>query len=163
MARRHHYKRNKEPVELDVTTFLNLMVVLIPFLLITAVFSRITIQELNIPQQATGGDDPDKPLITIEVIVRDGKLQMTDGEKVTSTIKKINGKYDIKALSDRLIALKDKYPQKEDAVILVEPDIEYEDVVQVMDAVKVAQVTLPDQVAMDRRLLFPRLSLGEAP
>ena len=33
MARRHHYRRRvKEPTELDVTTFLNLMVVLVPFL-----------------------------------------------------------------------------------------------------------------------------------
>ena len=31
-----------------MTTFLNLMVVLVPFLLITAVFSRITILELNL-------------------------------------------------------------------------------------------------------------------
>ena len=46
MARRHHYKRrSKDAPELDVTTFLNLMVVLVPFLLITAVFSRLTIVE----------------------------------------------------------------------------------------------------------------------
>ncbi len=44
MARRHHYKRRSKPAyEPDVTTFLNLMVVLVPFLLITAVFSRLTI------------------------------------------------------------------------------------------------------------------------
>ena len=44
MARRHHYqRRTKETYEIDVTTFLNLMVVLVPFLLITVVFSRITI------------------------------------------------------------------------------------------------------------------------
>ena len=44
MARQHHYRRRSaQPTELDMTTFLNLMVVLVPFLLITAVFSRITI------------------------------------------------------------------------------------------------------------------------
>ena len=42
MARkRHHYRRRtKNTYDIDVTTFLNLMVVLVPFLLITAVFSR---------------------------------------------------------------------------------------------------------------------------
>ena len=56
MARRHHYKRRtKGPAhEIDVTTFLNLMVVLVPFLLITAVFSRLTIVELNLPSSAAG-------------------------------------------------------------------------------------------------------------
>ena len=46
MARVHHYRRrHKEAPELEMTTFLNLMVVLVPFLLITAVFSRIAISE----------------------------------------------------------------------------------------------------------------------
>ena len=55
MARRHHYRRrSKDAHELDVTTFLNLMVVLVPFLLITAVFSRLTIVELNLPSSAGG-------------------------------------------------------------------------------------------------------------
>ena len=51
MARAHHYRRRQkeEAPELDMTTFLNLMVVLVPFLLITAVFSRITIVELDHP------------------------------------------------------------------------------------------------------------------
>ena len=56
MSRRHHYRRrSSEPAELDMTTFLNLMVVLVPFLLITAVFSRITIVELSLPSSAGGG------------------------------------------------------------------------------------------------------------
>ena len=55
MARRHHYRRRTgDPPELDMTTFLNLMVVLVPFLLITAVFSRITIVELSLPSAAEG-------------------------------------------------------------------------------------------------------------
>ena len=53
--RRHHYRRRTgETPELDMTTFLNLMVVLVPFLLITAVFSRITIVELSLPSSAGG-------------------------------------------------------------------------------------------------------------
>ena len=61
MARRHHYRlRNKQPMELDVTTFLNLMVVLVPFLLITAVFSRITIVELTLPS-SSGGSSAQPP------------------------------------------------------------------------------------------------------
>ena len=72
MARKHHYRRrNKGTLELDVTTFLNLMVVLVPFLLITAVFSRIAIVELNLPS-SSGGAEPKKPDFRVEVIVRKG-------------------------------------------------------------------------------------------
>lgn len=58
MARVHHYKRHKETPELDVTTFLNLMVVLIPFLLITAVFSRITIMGSTFRPRRAGRRPP---------------------------------------------------------------------------------------------------------
>lgn len=174
MSRRKHSKRHNEQVELDITTFLNLMVVLIPFLLITAVFSRITIQELNLPE-AGGGPSTDKPVVTIEVIVRKDKVQLSNGKQITATIEKQDGKYDLRTLSRHLLELKRQYSEKEDATILVEPDIEYEDVIHVMDAVKVAELDTPkqstepaagqggDQEETEKVVLFPKLSLGDAP
>ena len=67
MRGRHHYRRRSKPdAELDMTTFLNLMVVLVPFLLITAVFSRITIVELSLPS-STGGSAPVEASFRVEV------------------------------------------------------------------------------------------------
>lgn len=164
MSRRHSAKRGSEQVELDITTFLNLMVVLIPFLLVTAVFSRITIQELNLPEAAAGGNTPDKPLVTIEVIVRKDKVQISDGKSITDTIpKREDGKYDIKSLSEKLLALKGRYEEKQDATILAEPDIEYEDLIHVMDAIKVAEVKQEGIEELQKVILFPQLSLGDAP
>jgi len=164
MSRRHSAKRGSEQVELDITTFLNLMVVLIPFLLVTAVFSRITIQELNLPEAAAGGNTPDKPLVTIEVIVRKDKVQISDGKSITDTIpKREDDKYDIKSLSEKLLALKGRYEEKQDATILAEPDIEYEDLIHVMDAIKVAEVKQEGIEELQKVILFPQLSLGDAP
>ena len=73
MTRRYHNKRARAEVAgLDITTFLNLMVALIPFLLITAVFSRISIMELNVPTTSGGSDEYalNMPNFAIEVIVR---------------------------------------------------------------------------------------------
>ena len=39
-------ERNLEAAELNITAFMNLMVILVPFLLITAVFSRVAIWSL---------------------------------------------------------------------------------------------------------------------
>ena len=44
--RKHH---RREAVELNITAFMNLMVILVPFLLITAVFSQVAILDLNLP------------------------------------------------------------------------------------------------------------------
>ena len=86
MRRHHHYRRVKaQPSELDMTTFLNLMVVLVPFLLITAVFSRITIVELNMPS-ASGGPAAEDLALRIEVIVRSEGLEITNGRTVIAAI-----------------------------------------------------------------------------
>lgn len=164
MARRHHYRKNDEQVELDITTFLNLMVVLIPFLLVSAVFSTLTIQELNVPTQASNEQKPDKPPVTIEIIVRKGKIQISDGKRITVTIPKKDDKYDIATLSEKLLLLKGKLgEEKQDAIILLEPDIEYEDVIRVMDVVKVTEVQKEGEEKPQRVILFPQLSLGDAP
>lgn len=163
MARAHHYRRDKEVPELDVTTFLNLMVVLIPFLLITAVFSRITIQELNLPESSAGGSKPDQPLVTIEVIVRKNGLEIGDGKNVVAAIPKVGEKYDLQRLSQMLMRLKETYSTKQDATILIEPDIAYDDVIHVMDTMKVAEIREPNAEDSQRIVLFPELSMGDAP
>jgi biopolymer transport protein ExbD len=161
--RRHHYRKKSEQQELDVTTFLNLMVVLIPFLLVTAVFSKITIQELNLPTQAAGGATPDKPLAIIEVMVRKKGLEIGDGKSIQTTIPKKEGKYDLAMLSEELRDLKDQHRDKEDVTVLLEPDIEYNDMIGVMDAVKVMKVTVPGAEEPQAVVLFPEISIGDAP
>ncbi len=160
---RHRSRREDQQAELNITTFLNLMVVLIPFLLVTAVFSRITIQELHLPTEAAGGAKLDKPQISIEVIVRKDRIQLSNGTKITATIKNTADKYDINRLSEQLQRLKDKNQEIKEATLLVEPDVEYETLIHIMDAVKVAEVKKKDGEGIDRVILFPQISVGDAP
>jgi len=167
------WRKSKEPPELDVTTFLNLMVVLIPFLLITAVFSRITVLELNLPSSA-GDNQANKIKLTIEVIVREKGIEIGNGRQVIARFPKIEDKYDMQKLSEHLLKIKKTYPDKTDAMVLLEPDIEYNHLVHVMDAVRV--VSLPPEnmqqsangekvniLEMRKFALFPDISIGDAP
>ncbi|MDO8988387.1 MAG: biopolymer transporter ExbD [Sideroxyarcus sp.] len=165
MARitRHRYRREDQTGELDITTFLNLMVVLIPFLLVTAVFSRISIQELNLPTEAAGGAKQDRPQISVEVIVRKGLIQLSDGDKITATIRNVANDYNIKELSQQLQELKNKNPDVKEATLLVEPEIEYETLIHIMDAVKLVEVKKADGVGFNHTVLFPQISVGDAP
>lgn len=164
-------RRKRELADLELTTFLNMMVVLIAFLLVTAVFSRIAIQELRLPT-AAGGAVADKPVVTIEVIVRKNRIEVGDGKKVVMTIPKEADKHDLPKLSQYLQGLKKQYSEKTDATILVEPDIAYEDVITVMDTVKAARVKNEAQAGQESQegqenvqlvVLFPDVSLGDAP
>ena len=57
---------------------MNLMVILVPFLLITAVFSRLAILELNLPGSSTEPVEPQDQVFQLEVIVRSDKIEVGD-------------------------------------------------------------------------------------
>lgn len=162
--RRHHYNRfAKEAPELNITSFLNLMVVLVPFLLITAVFSRITILELNLPTGAGDASKADKPRMSVEVIVRDKGLEIGNGKTVIARFPKVDDEYDMETLSKYLLEIKSKNMDKKDATVLMEPEIEYNNLVAIMDAVRVAEVVQGDDPEPQEIELFPSISIGDAP
>ena len=142
-----------------MTTFMNLMVVLVPFLLITAVFSRITIVELDLPSAKS--TTPVTPTFRVEVVVREAGLEIMDGAQVIAAIPKEGDEYDLSKLSEYLVAIKGEYPEKEDASVLLEPDIEYDHLIQVMDVVRGVEMRHEGQAI--RADLFPAISIGDAP
>ncbi len=163
MSKRHHYRRRTpDAPELDMTTFLNLMVVLVPFLLIGAVFSRITIVELDLPTSNVAGGESE-PSYRIEVIVRESGLQLTDGKSILATIPKVEDGYDLATLSEHVIALKEEHPDDEDASVLLEPSIEYDHLIQVMDAVRGAEIAGEGEDDVIKLALFTNVSIGDAP
>ena len=160
------------------------MVVLVPFLLITAVFSRITILELSLPT-GEGANDNKKQQLSVEVIVRQKGLEIGNGKQVLARFPLLkeedveqsiddegnvdNSKlYDLKRLSEYLVKIKGKYPAKTDAIVLMEPDIEYRVLIRVMDSVRatfVKQEATSEDVAdvLQQVVLFPDISIGDAP
>ena len=168
MARRHHYKRRtKGPAhEIDVTTFLNLMVVLVPFLLITAVFSRLTIVELNLPSSAGGASGAEEPF-RVEVIVRDAGMEITNGSQTIATIPKKDDEFDFQTLSDFMVALKQEYPEHDSASVLMEAHIPYDYLIRVMDIVRSVEVPVDDPIEGEPEYelyaLFSEISVGDAP
>ncbi len=169
MARRYRNKRGREEsFDTDIMRVLNLipmmdiLTVLVIFLLITAIFTHITIMELNVPTSA-GGSAVNMPNFAIEVIVRKAGLEIANGSSVEAAIPKKDNRYDMEMLSEMLRRLKAQYPEKEDATVLVEPDIEYDYLIQIMDAVRGAEVRAEGSEEVTKTVLFPKISMGDAP
>ncbi len=160
MARRKHHGRGKEPQELNITSFMNLMVVLVPFLLISAVFSQVTILQLNLPTGAASSA-ADKKKIRIEVVVRERSIEIGDGRRLIKRIRNTGEGYNVRELSRVLMAIKKRYPKKNDAIILLEPDIQYDVLVKLMDAIGTAEVI--QGLDVQRIEMFPQISIGDAP
>jgi biopolymer transport protein ExbD len=158
-SRRH---RRKDAAELNITAFMNLMVVLVPFLLITAVFSRLTILELNLPSSTEAVPEVAQ-VLNLEIVVREGELQVADrGTGLLRAIPRDAEGTELEALANFLRdEVKPRFPDATAVTLLIEPDIDYDTVVQIMDAVRM------DNELVDGRLvqseLFPEISIGDAP
>jgi biopolymer transport protein ExbD len=166
MSRLRKHKKHNEEAELNVTAFLNLMVVLIPFLLLSAVFSQTAVLELNMPtpdKSQSKKDKPDEKKERVEIILRENKIQVSNGSVVVLSIDKAeSGEYELASLSEYLRAAKLRQPEKLDSSILLEPEVEYERLVTIMDTLKVA-VREDDNGELVRTELFPVVSIGDAP
>ena len=65
----------KTPAHLEITAFINLIVVLVPFLLSTAVFSRLAVMDLNLPAQQAAVEQLKVADLQLEVVLRHDAIE----------------------------------------------------------------------------------------
>lgn len=165
MARRRWRQRRRHDVaELNITAFMNLMVVLVPFLLITAVFSRLSILELNLPASDSEADEPpEPPSFQLEITVRESVIEV--GDRSAGLLRRFeaaDGEHDLDGLAEYLVEVKRRFPDKLDATLLLEPETPYELIVAVMDRVRAGE-RLDDEGEPPVQLeLFPEIAIGDA-
>ena len=158
-SRRHHSE-----ADLNITAFMNLMVILVPFLLITAVFSRLAILELNLPTSDSAVTQEPEPEFQLEITVREGTIEVGDRNAgVLSRLANTEQGYDLAGLSSYLQRVKQQFPAKANATVLLEQDIPYDVLVQVMDTVRIVERIDETQNRAIKYELFPEISIGDAP
>lgn len=160
--RRAH--RQKEVAELNITAFMNLMVILVPFLLITAVFSRLAILELNLPTSQSELNEEQEPEFQLEITVRDSMIEV--GDRTAGLLNRFENTpdgYDLVKLNEYLKQIKERFPEKADATLLLEPDISYQVLVEVMDTVRLSEEIDEHTTLLVRSELFPEIAIGDAP
>ncbi len=156
-----HHARLRGRHDLNMVPMIDVMVILVFFLLFTAVFSKTNILELNLP--APNATLPDQQLgFQLEVIVRNDKIQIADRSTgVLKTLPNTAAGYDLPGLTEFLQRVKVKYPDLLNANLLLEHDIAYDYMIQVMDTMRTFDV--PDSKTFEKAELFPDISIGDAP
>ena len=148
----------------DVTAFLSLMVILVPFLLVTAVFSRTTILEIQ-PTTGEGERLPAPDPLQLQVIVREAVIEVRYlAQSEQQQTKQIDRSAEDKALASLATLaseLKTRYPHSQEATVLLEPQISYDVLVQVLDVLRVKMQRHGD--AVEQTELFPLIALGPVP
>ena len=160
MKRKH--RKLKEDPELDITSFMNLMIVLVPVLLLSMVFSQTAVLDLNFPPADNSTVLPKDQPLQLQVIIRKDAIAVADSKGgLIKRLPAIKGQEDFKGLRDVLKQIKARMPDKKDITILAEKQTPYQALVTTMDTVR----SYPAVVAANlvNAELFPEISIGDAP
>ena len=164
---RRRRRPNTEDAELDITSFMNLMIVLVPVLLLSLVFSQVRILNLQLPvmSESQQAEDEQEPKI-LELVITQQSLELNYPAGILlKRFEATEQGYDFKALSVYLQDLKLTFQQqsieKNDIVLLLQPDIDYQTIVTAMDTVRSYKAVVAASL-VDAEL-FPMISLGDAP
>lgn len=163
MARRRSKRSRKRDtqVELDITAFMNLMVVLVPFLLMSAMFTSISILDLKLPGMSSASPDKKKDDFELQVTVRKDALDLSDTKGgMIKHIPITQSGHNYVLLNQTLRIIKFKFPKKTNITILSEPYTSYDSIVQVMDTVREFKTLQDGEVVVAE--LFPGISIGDA-
>ena len=155
-------RRQRRPSDLLLVSMIDIFTVLVTFLLMTAIFSRTVVLDLKLPSNNASFPELPKGL-NLEVIVRADSLTVADRGTgpLHSMPNTAAGGYDFAGLTQYLKFVKSRYPDKVDATILLEPQIAYDTLVQVMDRTRVVEVNAG--LSTVQAELFPEVSIGDAP
>src|SRR3974390_2475137 len=94
-------RRERKQSELLLVPMIDIFTVLVTFLLMTAVFSRIAVLQIDLPSSVAA--KPEEPKFRLEVIVRENGFDLSDGKEAIATIPKVGGAYDLNALTERVL------------------------------------------------------------
>jgi biopolymer transport protein ExbD len=154
-------QRRSPIAELDVTAFINLMVVLVAFFLSSVTYFQLSSLDLKIPPAAEGGPAPDDKL-ALEITIRKHALEVGDRNKgLIRRFDNTAGGYDYQGLNQFLKEVKARFPDMTEATILSEADISYDVLINTMDAVRTFATPVSGKTVYAE--LFPDLSIGDAP
>ena len=148
---RHLHKH--EHTEINLTSMIDMMTILVFFLLVHGGFIRLAVLQLNLPS-AQSAAQPEKPAFELEITVREASIDIGDRSSgLINRVEKTASGYDYAELTEQLRRIKQQYPTKEEATVLV----------AVMDHVRVAEERDDTLNRVNRVELFPQVSVGDAP
>jgi biopolymer transport protein ExbD len=159
-------RRELEEADLNITPFMNLMIVLVPVLLVSMVFSHITVLQLNLPDLTGSVIQSAEKNRQLEVVLRKSSFEVYYPSGVL--VKTIESRetedgetLDYDTLSLVLQEIKKQLKDKSDVLLLSEADISYQSLVSTMDTVRAFRTVVATSAVEFE--LFPEISLGDAP
>jgi biopolymer transport protein ExbD len=163
VARKPSRRFHKDPLKsgLDLVPVMNLFMVLIPFLLLSAVFAKTAIIDVHLPRQDDAKREASRvtPADILTIRVSEKGLAFGGLGKDIGFIGSAGGSLDFALMSEKLLGLKELNPSSREAIILFSGNTPYDIVIKTMDAAR--EITRVKDGNTVRYRLFPLISVGE--
>jgi biopolymer transport protein ExbD len=161
LVRRNHARYHQGRDDLNIVPMIDMMVILVFFLIFTAVFSKTNILQLNLPANSAAAPLDLPKGLKLEIIIRPDDIVVNDRNSgPLKTLPNTAAGLDLGGLSEFIRRVKSQFPQMTDATILPSPATSYDSLVQVMDTVRVYQLPV---APFSKAELFPDIAIGDAP
>lgn len=166
-------RKEYEEKGLDLVPIMNLVTILIPFLLMSAQFVTLAVIDTTLPAisseaQPVDPEDKDEDKLNLSILITSEGYTLTGADEVLPKDDEENGpnvpclengcptaeSYDYAALTKKLVTVKNRWPDEQNAILVPETKVPYEVVVLTMDASR----NDPEDVDQDTnkaRDLFP--------
>ena len=164
--------------DVDLTPIMCLFIILVPLLLVSAVFERLAALQVHLPEASTieeTDEAKEEPtgIVELRLLVKEDGLglEATLSHDPSGKEKEIyedirydfplkGDRYDLEKLLQSLLDLKQKYPRHEEIVFLVDDKVSYDVIVQAMDTCR--REYYVEEGEKKSRPLFPEVALSEA-
>ena len=159
-------KRQQEETDVDMVPIMNMFLVLVPFLLMSASFMHIKAINTSVPVlgEASQASVPDAEKIikaTVIAEIKSDSIQLTlnsdelgpdEIKKWSETIASSESKeYQFAALQEYLKRLKSTYPASDTMIIIPDSEVLYDTIIQTMDVARYTE---------DKINLFPNVVIS---
>ncbi len=148
-------------MSVNIIPMIDVFAVLVFFLLASAsvAASRLNVINLTLPSPDNSPVPEEQPL-QLTATVRNGVIEIADSNGAVRNIPSTPFGYNYSALADLLVQIKQAKPAEQTITLMIEADIAYEQIVKIMDTVRLTPAEARDSGLP--REMFPRISVGEA-
>jgi biopolymer transport protein ExbD len=123
--------------DVNILPVMNIFLLLIPFLLLTAVFVHIAVIELSLPSlnkgQGSQMQEQPKNLVLVILAIKETGFQLKSLGFTFDPLEQVNGQYNYRQLAEQLKQIKNQYPYAEDIIVSPEAKVKYDIIIKVMD------------------------------
>ncbi|CAH0992522.1 hypothetical protein SIN8267_02654 [Sinobacterium norvegicum] len=155
-------KTSVDEAELDITSFMNLMIVLVPVLLLSLTFTNVTVHQLKLPDLTGGMSQTEQAMAEFEIAIDEQGLSVYyPADTLVQHIPKrqVDGMtdHDFVTLASVVQGIKQQLPERKDVVLKSAANVSYQTLVSAMDTVKSYKTVVAASLVEVE--LFPQVSL----